>query len=424
MPSTIYALVDCNNFYVSCERVFDLKLHNRPVVVLSNNDGCVVSRSNEAKRLGIAMGEPIFKLRDLVRKHNVAVLSSNFALYGDLSARIMNIIVQTMPEVSIYSIDEAFIDLRTLCGNFDLNQVCAELVHRVQQCTGVPISIGIAKTKTLAKVANQMAKKSDSNQRVFNLDSAELTHKVLHKFKIRDVWGIGGRLEKKLHAIGVYTANDLLQVPQATINLMFNKTMQATIAELRGISCIELKDNSANKQQIMVSRSFGQRVTCLEYMQEALTTYASRAAEKLRKQDSVTQGLYVFLHTGLHGQQDTIYKNSQYLTLDAPTADTRTIIHYAKLGLSQLFRPGYRYQKVGIILCDLQPASSIQMDMFAHQNLANSQQIMHTMDHINQRLGKTTIQFASAGLNKAWQNQALQRSGGFTTNWQELLVVK
>lgn len=423
MQSMMFALVDCNNFYVSCERLFNPKLHNRPVVVLSNNDGCVVSRSNEAKRLGVAMGEPIFKIRDLVRKHNIAVLSSNFALYGDLSARVMSIITHSMPEVSIYSIDEAFIDLTTMARDLDVYSMCVKLAQKIEKCTGIPVSIGIASSKTLAKVANHVAKKQGAAERVFYLDSHQKITDTLKCFKVRDVWGIGRQLEKKLNSMGVNTAAELLLLPQATINNSFNIVMQRTVLELQGESCIALQDNSANKQQIMVSRSFGHRVTILEDLQEALVTYASTACEKLRKQHSVAGGLYVFLHTGLHGAAATVYKNSTYIHLPSSSCDTRTIIHYAKHGLRSLFREGFRYQKVGIILCDLSAAQNRQADLFADNNLAQSEELMQLMDHINQKLGRGTVQFAAAGLEKHWKMQSGNRSKS-TTTWEELAIVR
>lgn len=423
MQSTLYALVDCNNFFVSCERVFNPKLKDRPVVVLSNNDGCVVSRSNEAKKLGIPMGEPFFKLRDLVQYNGLIALSSNFALYGDLSARVMSIITHFFPEVAIYSIDEAFIDLTTLQRSYNIVQYCIDLGQKIEQYTGIPVSIGIAKSKTLAKVANHVAKRRDL-PRVFYLDSAQKTHETLAKFNISDVWGIGRQLEKRLNAMGVYTAAELLQLPDPVVQTNFNVVMQRTILELRGTSCIELRSGEANKQQIMVSRSFGQRVTEIAYLQEALATYTSMACEKLRAQGSIAGGIYVFLHTGLHGTPESVYKNSLYLKLPQRSADTRQIIHWAKLGLQQLFRPNFRYQKVGIILCDLSSAQDMQIDLFGHNDLQHSEELMNLVDTINQRFGRSTVQFAAAGLEKSWRVQSARRTDGFTASWQELPVVR
>jgi DNA polymerase V len=420
----MFALVDCNNFFVSCERVFNPKLCGRPVIVLSNNDGCVVSRSNEAKSLGIAMGEPFFQIRDLVRKHNVVALSSNFALYGDLSTRVMSVIMQNFPEVQIYSIDEAFINLSTYLGNFDLHTLCVALNQKIEQSTGIPVSIGVAPSKTLAKVANHVAKKHNIPDRVVCLLEPNKTQAILAKFKVRDIWGIGRQLEKKLHLLGIHTAGDLLAMPQQVFNNAFNVVMQRTVLELQGVSCIQLRDNNANKQQIMVSRSFGHRLTELAEIQEALITYASTACEKLRAQNSVAGGLCVFLHTGLHGQPDTVYKNSHYVNLPSRSCDTRVIIHAAKEALQQLFRANYRYQKVGIILCDLKDAENMQMDLFEHTEIKRDEELMHLLDAINQRFGRATIQFAAAGLEKSWRGQSSIKSASFSTAWDEIPKVR
>jgi DNA polymerase V len=422
MQSTMFALIDCNNFYVSCERAFDPKLRDRPVVILSNNDGCAISRSNEAKKLGIGMGEPFFQMRATVAKHNVAVLSSNFALYGDMSARVMNIIYNSMPEVEVYSIDEAFVNLTSMQNSFDIYKTCQQLVKKLEQYTGIPVSIGIASSRTLAKAANQIAKKQNIPGRVFYFDSAEKTKQILADFKVRDVWGIGRQLEKRLHAMGVVTALELINLPIAIIKNSFSINVQRTVRELKGESCIKLQDNAENRKQIMVSRSFGHRVTELEQLQEAIATYASVACEKLRQQRLIAGGFHVFLHTGLHGASDTVYENSKYVHLPNPSFDTRTIINLAKLALKKLFKPGFRYQKVGIILAELSTADSMQIDIFGDNNLAQSENLMGLIDEINHKLGKTTLQFAAAGLAKPWKRQATKLSKRYTSSWQELPI--
>lgn len=419
MQSTMYGLVDCNNFFVSCERVFNPKLRDIPVVVLSNNDGCVISRSNEAKKLGIAMGEPFFKIRDLVYKNNVVALSSNFALYGDLSARVMSVITNYFPDVSIYSIDEAFIDLSTLQQNFDLYASCLELSNKIDLYTGIPVSIGIANTKTLAKVANYIAKQNNTERVVFLKD----TTAVLSGLPVEEVWGIGRKLKKRLHAMGVFTALELIKLPESFIKNNFNIMLRRTISELQGTSCIQLKDSEQNKRQIMVSRSFGQRVTEIEVIQEALATYASIACEKMRKQGSVTGGFYVFLRTGVHGDPESIYKDSLYIKLAHPTADTREIIKNASFGLQKIFKKGFRYQKVGIILGDLSDSNNMQIDLFGHTNLQSSETLMGLIDNINQKFGRNTIQFAAAGIEKEWRGNSNKKSGGFVADWDDLLVV-
>ncbi len=423
MRSMIYALIDCNNFFVSCERVFNPKLHNRPVVVLSNNDGCIVARSNEAKQLGIAMGEPFFKIKDLARRHNVAALSSNFVLYGNLSSRVMSIIKENIAHVEIYSIDEAFLNLSDLEDNNCIYKTCKDLSFKIEKYTGIPVSIGIASSKTLAKIANDVAKRYIS-ERVFHLDSITKINTVLDDCKTRDIWGIGRKYEKKLHNLNINTAAELAKLPEATARHMFGIAMWRIIQELNGISCVELPDDNANKKQIMVSRSFGHRVTVLSELQEALATYVSSAAEKLRAQQSVAGGLHVFIHTGLHGTNESIYKNSLYISLPTHSNDTGTLIHHAKQGLKTLFRNGYRYKKVGVILCDLSNANSKQYDMFADQNLQHNEKLMTAMDNINKKLGKSSIQFAAAGLDKSWRVQSNNRSDDFTSSWSGLPVAR
>lgn len=424
MQSITYALVDCNNFFVSCERAFNPKLHNKPVIVLSNNDGCAIARSNEAKQLGIAMGEPLFKIRDLVRRHNVTVLSSNFALYGNLSSRIMSIIQSTVAAVEIYSIDEAFINLTDLANTASVYKICSEISFKIEKYTGIPVSIGIGPSRTLAKIANHIAKKNNIANRVFYLDSTSKIDKILAGFKISDIWGIGRQYENKLHNLSINTAAELAKLPESIAKRVFNVVMWRTIQELNGISCIELPDNSSNKKQIMVSRSFGHRVTELHELQEALATYVSMAAEKLRLQQSVTGGLYVFLHTGLHGCAESIYKNSLYVSLPSHSNDTRILIHYAKQGLKALFRNGYKYQKVGVILCDFCNAANMQCDLFIDQDLQHNDNLMAIIDNINRKHGKDTIQFAASGLEKSWRMQANNKSRDFTSCWRDLPIVR
>lgn len=423
MPSTIYALVDCNNFFVSCERVFNPKLCKRPVVVLSNNDGCAISRSSEAKALGIPMGAPLFTIKDLVRRHNVAILSSNFALYADLSARVMSVIADYVPELEIYSIDEAFLKLSSLQQSYDVHAFCANLAAKLEQYTGIPVSIGIAPTRTLAKVANHVAKTQNQRDRVCYLASPQQIQSVLADFKLGEVWGVGRQTEKKLQVMGMRTAGDLAAMTERTSKANFNIVMWRTVQELNGTPTINFSDNIVNKQQIMVSRSFGQRVTELADLQQAVATYASMACEKLRAQNSVAGGFYIFLHTGLHGATETIYKNSGYITLASPSNDTRVILNAAKQALTELFKSGYRYKKVGIILSDLGSAANMQIDLFGHTDLAHSEQLMMLMDDLNRKFGRSTVQFAAAGLTKSWRMRNNHKSSNYTSSWSELPIV-
>lgn len=399
---------------MSCERVFNPKLRNRPVIVLSNNDGCAVARSNEVKQLGIPMGAPLFTIKHLVRKHRITVLSSNFSIYGNLSARIMHIIQSNAPQVEVYSVDEAFIDLS---GIEDQYNFCVALGTTIERCTGVPVSIGIAPTHTLAKVANSFAKKQVGN-RVFLLNDTKLLQQVL----VGDVWGIGPQLQKRLHAIGIFKVGELINLPDATIKELFNVVMLRTVYELRGISCIELQDQTVNKDQIMVSRSFGKRVTDLAVMQEAIATHASSACVKLRQQKLVCKGIQVFLHTSLHIEE--LYKNARHLSLPSATSDTRVIIQYAKQLLKDLFLPGYPYKKVGIILTDLSYAARMQLDLFEHQEIKRTENLMRAVDRVNHLLGRNTLQFAAAGLHKEWQMRSENRTQNYTGDWNQLPVVQ
>lgn len=402
--------------------MFNPKLLNVPVIVLSNNDGCTVSRSNEAKRLGIPMGEPLFKIQDLVRKHNISILSSNFSLYGDLSARVMSIISQHVPDVEIYSIDEAFLNLSNMQERYDLTEFCSNLASIIERCTGIPVSIGIAPTRTLAKIANQIAKMQGPTNKIFYLDSPEKISNALFKCKVRDVWGIGRQLECKLQAMGVNSAYELAALTEKIVKSNFNIVMWRTVQELNGNSVINLRNNTANKEQIMVSRSFGHRVTELTDLQEALATYTSMACEKLRKQCSVAGGLKVFLQTGLHGATETVYKSSNYVTLEGHCNDTRIIFRAAKEALCQMFKKGYRYQKVGIVLSDISSIENMQFDLFSYGNLAKSDELMLLIDKINSKLGKNTVEFAASGLQKSWMTNINHKSCNFIGSWGELPI--
>ncbi len=392
--------------------------------MLSNNDGCIISRSNEAKRIGVAMGDPMFKITGLVKQHSINVLSSNFSLYGDLSSRVMSIVMSCMPDVSVYSIDEAFINLSNVHDSYNAHENSKLLVSKIEQCTGIPVSIGIAPTKTLAKLANQIAKKSNIPGRVLSLSSKAKVEDALQNFAVGDVWGIGKQTNQKLIKMGISTASDLTKLSEQAASKTFNISLQRTISELKGNSCISLSGNSTNRKQIMVSRSFGLRVTGLAKLQEAISTYASLACEKLRKQNSVAGGFHVFMHTGLHGKSGTVYQSSDYVELPTPTSYTPTIVAKAKAAIQLMFRNGYRYQKVGIILSDLSHANSRQTDLFGDALLEKEEKLTSIVDTINQRFGKESLQFASNGLTKDWRNMSEHRSKLYTTDWNELPIAK
>ncbi len=417
----MFALIDCNNFYASCERVFRPDLSNKPIVVLSNNDGCVIARSNEAKALGIAMGEPFFKIKGLVRQYGIHVFSSNYTLYNDLSHRVMAVIEASWPEVELYSIDEAFLDLSTLpaaeCESF-----CAQLQKRILQYTGMPTSVGIGPTKTLAKLANHVCKK-ELKIPVFKVEPQSIW---LQKIGVRDVWGIGRQWQKKLMEHGIYTASDLAQFNQHLLKKQFNVVLMRTAMELGGIRCGGLVEATSN-QNIMSSRSFGQMQTHFSSLAQAISSHCARACEKAREQNLVAHRLHVFIRGNSFRDDLPYYANSRECRLIQPSNDTGVIITAAKLCLKKLFKSGISYKKVGVILEDLRDKSHLQLDLF-HQSSSEIQikkeELMSVFDRINTRYGRQTIQLAAEGCNsRPWLMRSEMRSPCYTTRWSELPLV-
>lgn len=414
--NNLFFLVDCNSFYCSCERVFNPKLWGKPVVVLSNNDGCVVARSKEAKALGIPMGAPAFQWQKSFETHGVFVYSSNYTLYGDLSRRVMEVLAQFSPRLEIYSIDEAFL----LIESEDPLAIGKEIRARVYKWTGIPVSVGIAPTKTLAKVANHLAKKEESHQGVYQLTHPQQIDQTLFRFPLADLWGIGRRLTQKLNSYRIHTPLDLKQADNGWIRKHFSVTMLKTALELRGIASLELEEVYAKKKSITCSRSFGSFVTTLEGLEEALSNYTAQAAAKLRAQGSLTRHLTVFLSTSPFIAAP--YGNSATITLPDETAYTPLLIHYAKRALAPLFRPGYPYKKVGVIFHDLTDKASHQPDLF-FQVHPHATKAMKLLDQVNAKFGKNTLQFASMGIQKPWEMKRMYTSQRFTTDFKELLII-
>ncbi len=416
----VFALVDCNNFYVSCERLFRPELNGKPVVVLSNNDGCIVARSNEAKALGIPMGAPLFQYKALIARHNVQVFSSNYALYGDLSCRVMDVLRQTEADVEVYSIDEAFLSL-PVNKNWDRDRYAAELKERVRKHVGIPVSIGIATTKTLAKIANRIAKKDTRAQGVFDLVDNSQTDNILGKIKVNDVWGVGSRSTEKLNRRGIYTALDLKRADQTWIRKTLTVVGSRTVMELNDIPCIALQNAPACPKSIVTSRTFGQSVTDIDHLREAVISYTSIAAEKLRKQGVEAETLNVFITTGLFAQQ--YYSNNQTITLARPTSSTPELINAALHCLKSLYRPGYRYRKGGIMLTGIVKGYK-QLDLFSLATSKEDKVLMAGLDMINKKWGRNTIQYGmTKAANKPWAMQQSQKSPAYTTKWQELPVI-
>lgn len=416
----IFALVDCNNFYASCERLFRPELENKPIVVLSNNDGCVIARSNEVKALGIKMGDPYFKLKDLIAKHHIHVFSSNYALYGDLSHRVMAILQQMEPKVEVYSIDEAFISLPYTPGKLH-TEYAQYLKQKVKQHVGIPVAIGIGPTKTLAKVANRIAKKNAYHNGVFDITDHERLDELLGSFDVEDVWGIGRQSTQKLRMRGIRTAKDLRDADNAWLRERLTVTGLRTAMELRGISCLPLEMVQPDKKSIISSRSFGRSVETLSDMKEAVATYISTAAEKLRAQGSVAGAIQVFITTNPFNPKHPQYAQSMMATLSRPSADTPHMVKAALQCLECIFKPGYQYKKAGVMLTEILPAHHQQMNLF-NSFVTENPELMQAFDRINQKWGRQTIQVATAGLTKTWKMVQSLKSPAYTTSWAELPV--
>lgn len=412
------ALIDVNNFYVSCERVFNPKLENKPVVVLSNNDGCAISRSNEAKSLGIKMGIPFFQIKDMVNSDKLIALSSNYTLYLDMSDRVMTLLSKFSPDQEIYSIDESFLDLTSFKSK-DLIKYGQQIKTKIKQWTGLPISIGIGSTKTLSKLANHIAKKHPSFKGVCNLnvmDQDTLDTWMSH-ISVNEVWGVGRSLAPKLNQLGIMSVLDLKLADPDYIRQQFSIVLEKTVRELNGVMCIELKDVEEPNKEIMVSRSFGRRVNNKQELIEAITSYTSRAAERMRKQDSVASSLYVYIRTSPHDDQKR-YANGVNIPLFQPTDDSMVLTNTALLGLDHIYRDGFNYQKAGVTLCNLISKHKIQGNLF-NDTISHSR--MKVMDSINQRW-KGKLKLGSEGVTKEWEMRAQFKSRNYTTNWEELLI--
>jgi len=419
----IFALADCNNFYASCERVFDPKLEGRPIVVLSNNDGCVVARSDEAKALGIKLGTPEFEIRDLLTAHQVRIFSSNYVLYGDMSERVMETLQEFTPKIEVYSIDEAFLDFSGFAGR-DLTEYARKIRTTVKQWTGLPVSLGVATTKTLAKVANRLAKKSPTADGVVNFLGVTDLDAILAGIDVADVWGIGRNYTKMLKANNIASALDLRNADDRWIRRRMGVVGLRTVLELRGTSCYPLEHNPPAKQSIGVSRSFGNPIQTLEEMKQAVAMHVARAGEKLREQKLAAQVMTVFMMTDRFKDPHPMYTTT--VELPVATDDTQEMLRFAMCCTEQLFSKNRIYKKAGIFLMQLTPADQIQQNLFYDPDREPSKRLMQAMDQINLKMGSGTIQFASAGVgaSQRWQVRANHRSRCFTTRWNELPIVR
>jgi DNA polymerase V len=419
MKSKVFALVDCNNFYVSCERVFDPKLRGKPVIVLSNNDGCAVARSNEVKALGIKMGAPAFQIADLIKKHDIQVYSSNYALYGDMSDRVMNTLSRFTPHIEIYSIDEAFLEISDI-NEKDRAQFCQNIRKTVYQWTGIPVSIGIATTKTLAKLANRIAKKSDKARGILDLTHSPYLGHALEITEVDDIWGIGPKYAQYLKKHGIFNA---LQFKNAN-SYMIQKKMgicgTRMQKELNEQSCFPLESNPSAKKNLSVSRSFKKPVTSIDDLKEALANYVSIGAEKLRHEESVAKVMLVYITTGRFVSKT--YYQSQVISLPVATNNTPELIKYASHGLERIFIKGFLYKKTGVIFQELSPSSCYQGQLFEPVDRDKLKKVMQSIDKINRKMGKNSIKYAALGLNTHpnWQTAFNKRSPAYTTDWNQL----
>jgi len=412
----LFALVDCNSFYASCEAVFQPHLQNKPIVVLSNNDGMVVAKNKQAKALGLDLGAPYFEIKDILKKHKVHAFSSNYTLYGDMSHRVMCTLRELTSDVEVYSIDEAFLDLRCFAHR-DLLEYGRVIRETVMQWTGIPVSIGIAPTKTLAKAANKIGKKGDG---VVVLDTKEKMDAALETFPIEDIWGIGSRRYKMLFQRGVRTAKQLRDLELKWVRKKMTVTGEQMVRELRGEPCYGWDEQPQSKKQIICSRSFGNFLTELKDLEEALVFYASRAAERMRQQGSVASDLMVFFETSrFSGPQ---YFPSAVVNLPRDTNFTPDIISATKAGIRKIFRKGYRYRKGGVMLMGLSPAGNRQYDLLSDRTESKQETLMKTLDGLNKRYGANSVFYAATGIKREWQMMRKLKSPHYSTNWDELPV--
>lgn len=417
----MYALVDCNNFYASCERIFKPTLRNTPIVILSNNDGCVIARSNEAKALDIPMGAPAFEYRKIFKEQNVHVFSSNYALYGDISNRVTLILKKYSPEIEIYSIDESFLHFKGF-KNYDLTYYCSQIRKDVLKNTLIPTCIGIASTKALAKVANRIAKKFPQLNGVYCIDNEEKRIKALKWLDVEDIWGIGRQFAKKLKAKNINKAYEFTQLPDGYVRKEFTVVGLRLKKELEGISVLELQE-VPNKKNIATTRSFDTTYTDKEYIKERITTFAVTCAEKLRKQKSTCNIVTVFVNTNRFNEKHEQYYRSINVPISFPTNSSIEIAKYAKKGLNLIFKGGYHYKKAGVIVSGICPENEKQFNMFEDEPV-NHRKAMSAIDKLNFKYGTKKLKLGSQALDKTWKMRQDQLSPNYTTNWNEILEIR
>jgi len=417
------ALVDCNNFYVSCERLFQPGLEHKPLVVLSNNDGCVVSRSQEVKELGVKAGAPWFQLRELASQFGIIALSSNYALYADISNRVMKLLAQFGSSQQVYSIDECFLDLT---GVADHASHAHTLRDTIKQQVGITVCVGIASTKTLAKLANHVAKKCSRYHGVCDFTSMteHSLDDIFSRIEVGDVWGVGKRINLRLKEMDISSVLALKRSPAKRVRTEFGVVIERIVAELNGISCMDIRESTSPRRQIISSRSFGVPVTRLADLEQAVIAYTSRAAEKLRNQRSFAGGIEVYIRTNPNRSVDSQYHPSEIVPLSTPTDDTRVLCTAALAALRRIYRPGHNYQKAGVVLTDIGAADSLPSTLFDNtEGRRKSTALMRTLDQINRDMGSGTLQLLGEGLKKGWAMRRANMSPRYTTKWDELAIV-
>ena len=416
----MFALIDCNSFYASCEQVFRPDLRGKPVVVLSNNDGCIIAQSKEAKALGISPFAPYFKYADLIRSKNIQVFSSNYTLYGDMSARVVETLRRYAADVEVYSIDEVFVRPLSIFGT--LQEYGQQMRNAVWKEVRIPVGVGMASTKTLAKLANRAAKKINSLNFVCVVENEIQREWLLKKTPVGDVWGVGRKISTRLNSMGIISAYDLANANPKHLRKNFSVVLERTVEELNGISCLDLEEVAPQKKQIYCTRSFGEKTESLDEILQATSSYASRAAEKLRKQSHYVKTLHVFLQTSAYDER-AILKNTT-IQLPYPTDDTRIIVKYARFAVSKLYEEGYRFQKSGIGLIEIVDKQFVQQDIFHSGQSEKSDLVMGVIDSINKKYGKGTVLTAAEGVEKRWAMKREFKSPAYTTNWKELPRVR
>jgi DNA polymerase V len=419
--SKIYALVDCNNFYTSCEAIFNPSLKGKPVVVLSNNDGCVIARSEEAKKTGIKMGIPVFEIGDLIKKNNVYVFSTNYALYGDISQRVMTTLASMAPEIEIYSIDEAFLDLTNIPVE-KLSKLASRIREKVFRWTGIPVSVGVAPTKTLSKIANHIAKSEQKYNGILDLINHPDINGLLKEFPVGEIWGIGEKFEEFFRRSHIYNALDLKNSDENRIKEHLGVMGQRLVLELRGTVCYPMNQNPDSKKEITTSRSFGHPVESYEELAQATTSYVSKVALKLRKQKSLAQSLLIFIMTNKYANGPK-YVNYKIIRLPVASNQTRELIHFSLIALKQLYRKGYLYKKSGIVVSEIIPEKGVQAGLWDDANRQKNRKLMEVIDKINKKAGADQVKFAIQGSDETWKMKQANLSPHYTTRWKDILVV-